>query len=111
MRDSDQLIKVVHVHDYCKSPIWISGPWSHPYRLIENYRIPALKEALAGISGKLLDFGCGVKPYEGVLRNSQINEWIGVDLNERTTGLSAQNKADTFWDGDILPLENDSFDI
>lgn len=59
------------------------------------------------LQGKLLDFGCGTKPYRHLFSNS---EYIGVDLavNEGHSNSTAQ--VDVFYDGKSLPFDNESFD-
>jgi len=107
---NQEVIKVSHVFDYCKPPLWINGPLDHPYRIIESYRVQALRQAVIHLEGTLLDFGCGTKPYEPLLK-SHFKKWFGIDLKDRTTGKESQNRADASWDGITLPLENNSFDV
>ncbi|MDP2090198.1 MAG: class I SAM-dependent methyltransferase [Candidatus Gracilibacteria bacterium] len=58
------------------------------------------------IYGKVLDFGCGEKPYKSILN---FDEYVGVDF--KSSGHdNSQNEVDFFWDGKILPFENDTFD-
>ena len=71
------------------------------YALKKNLRqyIPLLK-------GKLLDFGCGRKPYEQLFT---VSEYIGVDL--ANTGHDHSNsKVDVYYDGRHLPFNDESFD-
>jgi len=107
---NQEVIKVYHVLEYCKPSLWIGGPLDHPYRIIESYRIQALQQAVKKMEGTLLDFGCGTKPYEPLLK-SHFKKWFGIDLKDRTTGPESQNRADTVWDGITLPLEKNSFDV
>jgi SAM-dependent methyltransferase len=86
------------------------GHWGWPFRVADFYRNAALADAFSSIEGRVLDFGCGEKPYEGLLRSSKITAWTGVDLEQRTSGSHKPNKADVFWDGKKLPFENLSFD-
>lgn len=59
------------------------------------------------ISGDVLDFGCGSKPYESLFYNAK--SYIGVDIEE--SGHNHKNsKVDYFYDGKTLPFENESFD-
>lgn len=58
--------------------------------------------------GKLLDFGCGNKPYEFLFKN-RVDEYIGVDIE--VSGHDHHNEQiDFFWDGKTLPFEDASFD-
>ena len=62
--------------------------------------------SLAGtISGKILDVGCGQKPYEGLFRSSQ---YIGLEID---TPENRQNKkADYYYDGLTFPFQDHEFD-
>src|SRR5688572_67960 len=71
------------------------------YALYKNIRsyVPRLK-------GKLLDFGCGRKPFEDLFT---VDEYIGVDMAE--TGHDHKNsKVDVYYDGRHLPFDDASFD-
>ncbi len=59
------------------------------------------------LSGKILDFGCGSKPYEHLFTNA--TEYIGVDyeIEGRKENLS---KIDFFYDGKNIPFADNSFD-
>jgi SAM-dependent methyltransferase len=62
-------------------------------------------------SGKLLDVGCGRKPYEHFFR-PYVSEYIGIE-NEATLSTtvdSASGAADHYYDGNILPFEDSFFD-
>lgn len=68
------------------------------YKNIRRY-IPQLK-------GRLLDFGCGRKPYQNLFR---VSEYVGVDMAE--TGHDHKNsKIDVYYDGKRLPFKDASFD-
>jgi len=71
------------------------------YALYKNIRryTPQLK-------GKLLDFGCGRKPYENLF---SVTEYVGVDVVE--TGHDHKNsKVDVYYDGKRLPFNDSAFD-
>lgn len=58
------------------------------------------------LKGRLLDFGCGAKPYRSLF---QVDEYIGVDY--KGEGHDHTNEEiDFFYDGKVLPFANDSFD-
>ena len=59
------------------------------------------------MQGKVLDFGCGKKPYQSLFTNAE--EYIGVDYEGE--GHSHQNETiDVFYDGKKIPFENNTFD-
>ncbi len=51
--------------------------------------------------GRLLDIGCGEKPFEGAA--SRVSEWIGLDVPENV-------RADVHAYADSLPFPDDAFD-
>lgn len=59
------------------------------------------------LSGKVLDFGCGSKPYEHLFTKAE--QYIGVDyqIEGRTENI---DKIDFFYDGKSIPFEDNSFD-
>lgn len=63
-------------------------------------------KALSGeINGRILDVGCGTKPY---LSFFNYREYIGLEFN---TGIDSEKKeADYYYDGKTFPFENESFD-
>ena len=63
------------------------------------------KENMFG-GGRLLDFGCGNKPYECLF---QCEEYIGCDIYESGHN-SNDKKVDVFYDGHTLPFNSESFD-
>jgi len=58
------------------------------------------------LSGKILDVGCGSKPYQKFFVNS--TEYIGLEID--TPENRNHKKADYFYDGKSFPFENGSFD-
>ncbi len=70
-------------------------------RFVER-NIPKLK-------GKVLDIGCGKMKFKKIITNSNdVQEYIGLDLEEGKFTYSV--KADIYWDGITIPLDNDSID-
>lgn len=59
------------------------------------------------LKGKLLDLGCGKKPYKH-LYDQFVDSSIGIDV-ETTPHLNKY--IDKFYDGKTIPFENDSFDV
>jgi SAM-dependent methyltransferase len=58
------------------------------------------------LKGKLMDFGCGLKPYEAMFT---VDEYVGVDYKGDGPTYS-HHKVDVFYDGHTLPFEDDHFD-
>ena len=58
------------------------------------------------MKGRLLDFGCGSKPYKAVF---DVDEYIGLDFHGQ--GHShANEQIDVFYDGNTIPFESETFD-
>ena len=56
------------------------------------------------LNGKLLDFGCGSKPYEKLFKNS--SNYVGVEVSGNKDNL----KSDIYYDGTTLPFADNTFD-
>ncbi len=58
------------------------------------------------LEGRLLDFGCGRKPYRNLFA---VKEYVGVDIE--VSGHSHNNsQIDVYYDGKTLPFDNETFD-
>lgn len=80
-----------------------------PSFLIRRGLAHAIAPEAKAFSGRILDFGCGSKPYESVFLNA--SEYIGVDIEVSGHNHAELNsKIDVFYDGSKLPFENDEFD-
>ncbi len=64
-----------------------------------------LGELLPGLSGEVLDVGCGRKPYRQLTRATR---YVGVDID--TPATRALAAADVYYDGRTLPFPDASFD-
>lgn len=58
-------------------------------------------------NGKILDFGCGSKPYETAF--SICESYTGLDL-EQSGHNHANSRIDVLYDGKVLPFSNQTFD-
>ncbi|MBA4166610.1 MAG: class I SAM-dependent methyltransferase [Chitinophagaceae bacterium] len=58
------------------------------------------------LSGQLLDFGCGRKPYESLF---SVERYIGIDM-EQTGHEHTLSKVDVYYDGKTIPFADESFD-
>ena len=84
------------------------GIFFNPY-FISRYAIymELKKTASTFNSGRVLDLGCGVRPYEGLF---SVDEYIGVDIEGG--GHAEDNKyCDIYYDGKTVPFPDSSFDI
>ncbi len=57
------------------------------------------------LKGRLLDVGCGTKPYKSIC---SVDEYIGLEINDE--GNRNHGFADAFYDGKTIPFEDKTFD-
>lgn len=78
----------------------------NPFYLIRRGLASAIRERAVAMKGKLLDFGCGARPYESIF---EVEEYIGLDIEE--SGHPSKGKrADIYYDGKTIPLADASVD-
>jgi SAM-dependent methyltransferase len=76
-----------------------------PY-LVRNRLLHGLFKHINKLNGRLLDFGCGAKPYQNIIN---VREYIGLDFPSE--GHDHSNELiDVFYDGKNIPFENNFFD-
>jgi SAM-dependent methyltransferase len=80
---------------------------THPNYLMRKRLIQAIKEISPMVKGKVMDLGCGSKPYRNLFT---CDEYIGVDF-ENPGHPHLNEQIDVFYDGKHLPFDNDSFDV
>lgn len=66
----------------------------------------SIRENAGYLKGRLLDFGCGSKPYKSLF---EVEEYIGVDFYNEGHSHEEED-IDVYYDGKNLPFENASFD-
>src|SRR4051812_21771730 len=74
-----------------------------PDFLVYYYLVKCIRQAGASISGRLLDIGCGNKPYRSLF--PRVSEYVGCDIAQ-----SSDNVVDVISAADDIPLESGSFD-
>jgi SAM-dependent methyltransferase len=79
---------------------------TQPHYLIRNRLLRAIRELAPRLSGKMMDFGCGQKPYRSLFT---VSEYIGVDY-ENPGHPHVNESIDVYYDGKTLPFEDNSFD-
>lgn len=78
----------------------------NPFYLIRKPLFLHIKHIAPTLKGKLMDFGCGRKPYENLF---SVEQYIGVDM-EQTGHEHTNSKIDVYYDGKQLPFSAESFD-
>jgi SAM-dependent methyltransferase len=85
---------------------WFSIFYNENYIIRKNLFLE-IEKCSPDLKGKLLDFGCGTKPYKDLLKN--VDEYIGLDFpNDRVNGSTLST--DIVYDGKNIPLNNATFD-
>lgn len=82
-------------------------PLSSPYYLIRRGILEGVYEQSQYMKGRLLDFGCGTKPYSKLF--PEVTEYIGLDF-ENAGHPHEQEQIDFFYDGKKIPFTDNSFD-
>lgn len=77
----------------------------NPFYIARKGLARHIRELSPEISGKILDVGCGTKPYKNFFKFS---EYIGLEYD---TGIDLYKKsADYFYDGKKFPFNAETFD-
>lgn len=84
----------------------IAAVFLNPFFLIRYPLFKAIRKAAPELKGKLMDFGCGSKPYENLFT---VDSYTGVDV-EQSGHNHRHSKIDVFYNGASLPFENETFD-
>ncbi len=83
----------------------IFGLFINPFYFARKGLYHQVLELIVHLNGRLLDIGCGTKPYESL---SKVDEYIGLEINDES---DRQHKyADIFYDGKTLPFDDKYFD-
>jgi SAM-dependent methyltransferase len=81
------------------------GLFVNPFYFARRELLRAVKALAPEIGGRVLDIGCGSRPYESLVA---AREYIGLELD--TPENRRTKKADFFYDGYTLPFPDGSFD-
>jgi SAM-dependent methyltransferase len=97
-----RLIEYVRAQSF--HPTW-GGVFVNPFFIARRGLARAVAELAPAMKGRLLDVGCGSKPYA---RLFCVDEYVGLDVDSRRT--RELGVADAFYDGGRFPFEAASFD-
>jgi len=78
----------------------------NPFYIIRRGLYLHLRRNAKILNGKLLDFGCGNKPFKELFN---VDEYIGLDLDKIDGGVNNED-ADILYDGKTIPFKDNYFD-
>lgn len=81
------------------------GLWVNPFYHARRQLRQVIGQLAPGMQGRLLDVGCGRKPYRDLFTAS---EYIGLEID--TPENRACQQADFFYDGNSFPFDDQQFD-
>ncbi len=82
------------------------GIFINPFFFVRKGLLNGIKKYSNQLKGKLLDFGCGSKPYKDLF---SVDKYIGIDV--RSAGHSHETEEiDIYYDGKSLPFKDEVFD-
>ena len=85
-------------------PSWL-GVFVNPFYFARRGLCSAMTEFAPMLSGRLLDVGCGSKPYQSLF---VVDDYIGLDIDSEASRI--RGIADFHYDGNTFPFEDASFD-
>lgn len=74
--------------------------------LANDLLLREVQKAVPYVRGRLLDVGCGEKPYKDVL-SPHVSSYVGIDLPQT---IHAQSEIDAFANAHHLPFKKETFD-
>ena len=89
-----------------KIPYEFAPDIRHPLYLIRRSILKHISPLAPRLTGKMLDFGCGSKPYQSLF---EVDEYIGIDY-ENPGHSHANEHIDVFYDGKKIPFPDATFD-
>lgn len=81
------------------------GMLVNPFFLTRRALARAMRQMAPSVQGRVLDVGCGQKPYLGML---SVSSYIGLEID--TPENRRGKRADAFYDGTHFPFDSGEFD-
>jgi SAM-dependent methyltransferase len=82
-----------------------AGLFVNPFFLARRSLRSSMQGLAGELRGRLLDVGCGTKPYRALF---DVSEYVGLDIDSETTRRRAI--ADVLYDGTRFPFDDGRFD-
>ncbi|MBZ0246862.1 MAG: class I SAM-dependent methyltransferase [Cyclobacteriaceae bacterium] len=86
-------------------PDWLSI-FHNPSFISRLRLLQGIKKHAHELNGRLLDFGCGEKPYLALF---SVDEYLGLDI-EKSGHTHKNSNVDAYYDGKIIPFDSEYFD-
>ena len=83
----------------------ILGLFINPFYFARKGLYQSVSVLILNLKGKLLDVGCGTKPYEGMCN---VDKYIGLEIDDEVN--RNHSFADVFYDGSTIPFKDKEFD-
>jgi len=81
------------------------GLFINPFYIARKGLYKNVSEMIQHLNGRILDIGCGSKPYEHLCNAT---EYVGLEID--SPEKRRKTAADYFYDGEKMPFEDKSFD-
>lgn len=81
------------------------GIFLNPFYIARKGLLKGIKSLAGSLTGKILDVGCGTKPYEKYFSGEK---YVGLEIG--TTINREEKKADFYYDGHTFPFDKNEFD-
>jgi SAM-dependent methyltransferase len=81
------------------------GVFLNPFYLARRGLAQAMRTAAPNVAGRVLDVGCGQKPYMNMFA---VTEYVGLEIDSPSSRLN--KKVDFYYDGSTFPFGDEEFD-
>ena len=108
MKLRDVMLFAEGVHAAGRFSPGINGLLTNPFYLARRGLHQELKELAPSLSGRVLDVGCGEKPYRRLF--TAATSYVGLEIDHSDSLRPQRNRADCFYDGTRFPFDDREFD-
>lgn len=85
----------------------ILGIFINPFYIVRKELIKTMRKFSSKVQGRVLDVGCGHRPYEKIF--SKATEYVGLEYDSPKNRARFKN-IDAWYDGNKFPFASESFD-